>query len=263
MSEAFNIFDELGMANKSNDSLFRDGTDAEEALEESSDFGTPEELEDEDEIVDGEESFEDDDEGDEDDEQEAETSGLAEMLKAMQEELKGLRAQLAEQKSGGEKKEEAALIEFVDEALFESAVSSKDGLNKLLNTVHQAGHASAMQLLPALVREEAQKIYEERALIESFYRSNPDLDKVRPVVMTVAKEVAAEFPNEKNTKKLFLEIAKRSRARIGGGSGNKVASTKHKNPGSVSSGAGRPGNGRPGGKKKLSISDEINIMKRL
>lgn len=261
MSGTFDIFSELGLNGKSNESSSQEDFDAEETPQEPSDneglyIGDEEEDGDE---YDGDEVA--DDEGEEEAEETAD-SGMMALIKEMREELQGLRAQLAEQKST-ETKQEETLIEFVDDEMFDSAITSKEGLNKLLNTVHKAGHASAMQLLPTLVREEAQKIYEQRAVIDSFYRSNPDLANVKPVVQAVAKEVQAEFPNERDTKKVFLEIAKRARARVKGSGDGKLLSTNRKNPGSVSSGAGRHGSGKPGSKRKPTIADELQIMRRL
>lgn len=251
MSTEFDLFDEIGMeSDEPVDDLSLEGTDAEELPEEASESVEAEseeiedtaEDEDEDAVVDG-------------------TAELRDLVREMHTELQELRAQLNEAKTADGGPAEPTEIDFVDDETFDRAVSSRDGLNKLLNVVHQAGHASAMQMLPALVKETAEKIFTQKMLVESFYRSNPDLDKIRPVVQQVAKEVEAAMPGEKDAKKILLEIARRSRerAKAGGGSGSKVTSTKHKNPGNVSRGSGRPGNGRPV-KSKPSVADDIQKM---
>jgi hypothetical protein len=256
MSGEFDIFSELGMQSEDADfDLSDDG--AEELPEGASDQG----VEDFGEGSDDEGEAEDDVDSDEI-ESGAPKGEMLSLLQEMRAEIASLREQVETQGVGAVEPAAPTEIDFVDDATFDNAVSSREGLNKLLNTVHQAGHASAMQLLPQLVREQAEKIYSEKMLVESFYRSNPDLDKVRPVVAVVAKEVVAEMPNEKDAKKIMAEVAKRTRARVGGGARG-GSSTKHKNPGNVPSGAGRPGSGRPGVKKPENIAAEISKMMQL
>lgn len=249
MSEASDFFDALESPEDVDFDLSDDST--EELPEEAGDL----DVEDE--------GFEDDADGDEDGDEAAGDPVLS-LLQEMRAELTSLREQV---KNGGAAEAappEPTAIDFVDEASFDAAVSSREGLNKLLNTVHQAGHASAMQLLPTLVREQAEAVYEQKMRVESFFRSNPDLDKVRPLVSVVAKEVAEEFPESNDYKKLFVEIAKRTRARVSGAKGGgRGASTKHRNPGSVPTGAGRPGSGRPRGRKTENVAAEIKKMMQL
>ena len=112
-----------------------------------------------------------------------------------------------------------------------------------------------MELIESAIRN--------HALIENFYRSNPDLDKVRPLVQAVAKEVTAEMSGEKDARKVFLEIAKRSRARIKGTNPSKIVSGgNRRNPGHVPPTSARPGNGRSGNKKS-TIADEMARMRDL
>ena len=258
MAKEFDIFSELGMAPEADDFNFGDD-DTEDLPEEGGDSGI------DDEGFEDESDGDDEDDGDssEDEPKALADAGVMSLLQEMRAELVSLREQVKSQ----DKTEppEPTSIDFVDEAGFEEAVSSQVGLNKLLNTVHQAGHASAMQMLPQLVREQAEAVYEQKMRVESFFRSNPDLDGVRPLVGVIAKEVAEEMPDETSYKKLFLEVAKRTRKRMGGaaGGGKRSTSTKHSNPGSVPSGAGRPGSGRPAGKRKENVAAEIKKMMQL
>jgi uncharacterized phage infection (PIP) family protein YhgE len=101
----------------------------------------------------------------------------------------------------------------VDEVL-----STRDGLNKLLNQVHQramqqASHVAAERILRSLPETVSQYVTQHMRMAEAvktFYDTNPDLTQVKRTVAQVANEVAAEKP-EFTHEQVFAETATRVR----------------------------------------------------
>lgn len=231
--------------------------------------------EEEEDDEDGEEyDEEEDDEGEEDEDGEEELTGitrkdLTEMLQGFKDEILSLKEELKEARGKGDEAEaepEFQAVEFVDSDGFNEAMSSSEGFNKVLNEVYQAGQQGVIQQLPALVTKMVAQKVAENELVRDFYRSNPDLAKVRPLVTEVAQEVAKELGPDASTKKFLTELAKQTRDRMkasasnGKKRGKSVNVHKGRNPGNVRAGGARRGSGRPGKKGKSTIADEIAGM---
>ena len=219
-------------------------------------------LDDDDGSEDGEEDADDEEEGDV-------NNSVLETLKALKEEILQLREQVKGKKDDEvDETPQFEAIEFVDDGAFDEALRSPEGLNKLLNSVFQAGQQAVLQKLPAVVGPMATKAVNDAQLVRDFFRSNPDLAEVKGLVTEVAHEVSKEFGPDSDAKVVMKEIAKRSRARMKGSMDSakevKKAHRRGRNPGAVKGGASRPGSGRPGsGKKQATIADEISAMMNL
>lgn len=242
-----------------------------EGEEETEDVVEEEDVE-ADEEEGGEEEEGEDEDGEEDSD-DGEADDQRSFFKTMQEEVLALRRELSELKGKKEEPEAPPVddnrpIDFItDDDHFNEVVSDRGKLNGLMNTVFQAGQAAMLQQLPAIVNRQVYKEFQNQQVSMDFYKANPDLRKVVPLVSAVSKELAAEWAGKDGvSQKMVLdEVAKRVRSRMGGGKKSKVVDAKERkrNPGAVRTSGARPGNGRPGRSGGMTIADEIAAMSKL
>lgn len=174
----------------------------------------------EDEVVEEEEVVE---------EAEAEEEAKEEEEKAPTE-VEALRAQLAEMAKqlqalqqgevGAEPKVDNTLEaeEFVQEEAFDEALTSAEGMNKLLQGVYTKAVATAreefIKQVPNLVAPMVTDIVNRTQMVNEFYTKNKDLVNMKDYVGYVAKEIASKNP-EFTLPKVLDSVAVEVRKRMG------------------------------------------------
>lgn len=105
-------------------------------------------------------------------------------------------------------------IEFLDDEQYGEVMASREALNSALNTVVQAAVQAAMQRVRPITQEAIREEGVRRQAREEFFKMNPDLVPVEPVVSVVAAEVDREMGGDGDVQKYFEEVASRVRKRM-------------------------------------------------
>ena len=107
--------------------------------------------------------------------------------------------------------------DFVGEEEFDDLINSKDGLNKLLNKVHQKAVIDTSERLtrnlPESIRDTVVLIDNLRKSSEKFYEDNSDLKPFKKVVGTVFEELVTENPDMTHDE-VYTKVAEETRKRL-------------------------------------------------
>jgi len=127
---------------------------------------------------------------------------------------------------------QAADDEFViTDEVYEKALSSKEGLSELINTVRTKAARDVILSLPEAVNNLVSSQFEVLSVVQNFYRSNPDLERFKHYVGSVSKEIASQNPNM-DYDELLVRTAEKARKDLGLAAPNPVqqsAQTKGSN----------------------------------
>lgn len=112
-------------------------------------------------------------------------------------------------------------FDFIGNEDIDEVLSSKENLNKLLQSVYQRGLSEAsklsaesvMQSLPRVVTQYISQHLEMRQTVDKFYSDNPDLSSVKRTVAAVANEISANNP-ELSTEEVFKRTADQTRVML-------------------------------------------------
>lgn len=144
------------------------------------------------------------------------TALLLAKIEEMQTELRSLKAK-PEEKSA-EKKTTPERVDFLKGRTVDDVAKDEDSFNTLLNEIYQRATLDAEErVLRAVPNVVKSSVTQQGALakhVEKFYTDNPDLGSFKKAVAVVAQEVAGEHP-EWSVERVFSEVEKESRRRLG------------------------------------------------
>jgi hypothetical protein len=158
-----------------------------------------------------------------------------------------------------EKKVVRDLIPFVNDEVYEKAISDPSELNRLMNTVYDNAISYMTQSIPQLVGQMVNQQTQMTGMVEEFYKENEDLVPMKNYVGFVANELASKHPDWAYDK-LFGEVATEVRKRV---SISKKASSvenkaKGKRPAFAKKPSGRSNVGVKLGELEQDIVDLMN-----
>lgn len=104
-------------------------------------------------------------------------------------------------------------IDFVGEEKIDDIIETKEGLNKLLNSVRKQAVEHTLASVPGLVNQVASQMIGVHLAVQDFYSANQDLLAYKPYVGHVSHEVAAKNPTF-TLPQVLQETAKQVRDRL-------------------------------------------------
>jgi len=232
------------------------------AEESSKDASSSQPVEDEEDVESVEDEYEDEEEeGEEEEEDSEEIDPQLQLMQEMRDELVALRKERDEKgEKEAEEKAEAdseAEIDFVTDEQFDTAVTDREGFNRVMNDVFRAGQQAMLQSIPGIVKEQVDAGIKNAELVSDFYRSNPDLAQVKPLVQNIVAEVVRERGEDADPKKALVEVAKRARSRM---PGSKKSKRNVRGKGALNAGGTKAGSGKPRKKGKATVASELESM---
>jgi len=114
---------------------------------------------------------------------------------------------------GGDRdqRKELQVLDFIrNDEEYESAISSRDSLNRLMNRVYYTALQETQRAVPIVAQAVVEQTFQLQAMAKDFFEKNRDLLPYRRFVGSVVNEVYAENPS-KDPVKVLDEAATRAR----------------------------------------------------
>jgi hypothetical protein len=105
------------------------------------------------------------------------------------------------------KKDKDGGIDFITEDQYTDALTSKGGLNTVLNTVYEAGVQATLKRMEPVIQQRVVEAINTHMAVQDFYRANPELAEHKEVVQAIAQKLIIEKGDKYPAAKLFKETA--------------------------------------------------------
>lgn len=130
------------------------------------------------------------------DPRDAEMQSLRDTIASLQQTIEAVSKQAVAPVQQVQEQLPSASIKFIEtEEAFDKALNNVDNFNALLQSVIEKAHEAWEARLPQVVSPLIHQTYNQRSIVDDFYRANQDLATNKAYVGIVANEIAAQHPD--------------------------------------------------------------------